>query len=309
MRAGREAERTNVPSVNWDAALAGYDRDLRTRGAAERTRRAYGVDLAAFVTWAKALHLAPADLRHRDVRRYAASLSQEGKASTTVARNLAAIRGLFDFLVRTEQIGGNPAELVSSPKKPQKLPNVLSGEQMRQLLEGIPAHTALELRDRAMFELAYSCGLRCEEIVNLDIDSFDFEEDQLRVLGKGSKVRLLPVGEPARKALERYLQRGRRPLADDPRERALFLSKSGRRLSNSDVTRRLRIWVGNVSSIGGVSPHSLRHSFATHLLEGGADLRTIQELLGHSSISTTQVYTRVDAARLRDTYSNSHPRA
>jgi site-specific recombinase XerD len=309
MRAGREAERTNVPSVNWDAALAGYDRDLRTRGAAERTRRAYGVDLAAFITWAKALHLAPADLRHRDVRRYAASLSQAGKASTTVARNLAAIRGLFDFLVRTEQLGGNPAELVSSPKKPQKLPNVLSGEQMRQLLEGIPAHTALELRDRAMFELAYSCGLRCEEIVNLDIDSFDFEEDQLRVLGKGSKVRLLPVGEPARKALERYLQRGRRPLADDPRERALFLSKSGRRLSNSDVTRRLRIWVTKVSSIGGVSPHSLRHSFATHLLEGGADLRTIQELLGHSSISTTQVYTRVDAARLRDTYSNSHPRA
>jgi site-specific recombinase XerD len=307
--AGSDASRANGASVNWDVALAGYDRDLRTRGAAERTRRAYGVDLAAFTFWAKALRLSPGDLRHRDVRRYAASLSAEGKASTTVARHLASIRGFYDFLVRTEQIGGNPAELVSSPKKPQKLPQVLTGEQMRMLLQGIPARTPLELRDRAMFELAYSCGLRCEEIVNLDIDSFDFEEDQLRVLGKGSKTRLLPVGEPARRAVERYLQRGRRPLADDPRERALFLSKSGRRLSNSDVTRRLRIWVANVSSIGGVSPHSLRHSFATHLLEGGADLRTIQELLGHSSISTTQVYTRVDAARLRDTYSNSHPRA
>ena len=307
--AGSDASRANGASVNWDVALAGYDRDLRTRGAAERTRRAYGVDLAAFTIWAKALRLSPGDLRHRDVRRYAASLSAEGKASTTVARHLASIRGFYDFLVRTEQIGGNPAELVSSPKKPQKLPQVLTGEQMRMLLQGIPARTPLELRDRAMFELAYSCGLRCEEIVNLDIDSFDFEEDQLRVLGKGSKTRLLPVGEPARRAVERYLQRGRRPLADDPRERALFLSKSGRRLSNSDVTRRLRIWVANVSSIGGVSPHSLRHSFATHLLEGGADLRTIQELLGHSSISTTQVYTRVDAARLRDTYSNSHPRA
>jgi site-specific recombinase XerD len=307
--AGSDASRANGASVNWDVALAGYDRDLRTRGAAERTRRAYGVDLAAFTVWAKALRLSPGDLRHRDVRRYAASLSAEGKASTTVARHLASIRGFYDFLVRTEQIGGNPAELVSSPKKPQKLPQVLTGEQMRMLLQGIPARTPLELRDRAMFELAYSCGLRCEEIVNLDIDSFDFEEDQLRVLGKGSKTRLLPVGEPARRAVERYLQRGRRPLADDPRERALFLSKSGRRLSNSDVTRRLRIWVANVSSIGGVSPHSLRHSFATHLLEGGADLRTIQELLGHSSISTTQVYTRVDAARLRDTYSNSHPRA
>jgi integrase/recombinase XerC/integrase/recombinase XerD len=289
--------------------MAGYDRDLRTRGSAERTRRAYSVDLAAFTGWARAQRLEPGDLRHRDVRRYAASLSSDGKASTTVARHLAAIRGLYDFLVRTEQVGGNPAELVSSPKRPQKLPNVMSGEQMRALLEGIPARTPLELRDRAMFELAYSCGLRCEEIVNLDIDSFDFEEDQLRVLGKGSKERLLPVGEPARKALERYLQRGRRPLAGDPREKALFLSKSGRRLSNSDVTRRLRIWVSNVSSIGGVSPHSLRHSFATHLLEGGADLRTIQELLGHASISTTQVYTRVDAARLRDTYSHSHPRA
>jgi site-specific recombinase XerD len=299
----------NEPFVSWDTALAGYDRDLRTRGSAERTRRAYGADLAAFTEWAKALRLEPGDLRHRDVRRYAASLSSAGKASTTVARHLAAIRGLYDFLVRTEQVGGNPAELVSSPKRPQKLPNVMSGEQMRSLLEGIPARTPLELRDRAMFELAYSCGLRCEEIVNLDIDSFDFEEDQLRVLGKGSKERLLPVGEPARRALERYLQRGRRPLAGDPREQALFLSKSGRRLSNSDVTRRLRIWVSNVISIGGVSPHSLRHSFATHLLEGGADLRTIQELLGHSSISTTQVYTRVDAARLRDTYSHSHPRA
>ncbi len=307
--AGSDASSANGATVNWDAALAGYDRDLRTRGAAERTRRAYGVDLAAFTAWAQALRLSPGDLRHRDVRRYAASLSAEGKASTTVARHLASIRGFYDFLVRTEQVGGNPAELVSSPKRPQKLPQVLSGEQMRQLLQGIPAQTPLELRDRAMFELAYSCGLRCEEIVNLDIDSFDFEDDQLRVLGKGSKTRLLPVGEPARKAVERYLQRGRRPLADDPRERALFLSKSGRRLSNSDVTRRLRIWVANVSSIGGVSPHSLRHSFATHLLEGGADLRTIQELLGHSSISTTQVYTRVDAARLRDTYSNSHPRA
>jgi site-specific recombinase XerD len=307
--AGRDDSSTKEASVNWEAALAGYDRDLRTRGAAERTRHAYGVDLAAFTNWATALHLGPGDLRHRDVRRYAASLSGAGKASTTVARNLAAVRGLFDFLVRTEQVGSNPAELVSSPKRPQKLPNVLSGEQMRQLLEGIPAGTPLELRDRAMFELAYSCGLRCEEIVNLDIDSFDWEEDQLRVLGKGDKMRLLPVGEPARRALERYLQRGRRPLAGDPGEPALFLSKSGRRLSNSDVTRRLRIWVANLSSAAGVSPHSLRHSFATHLLEGGADLRTIQELLGHSSISTTQVYTRVDAARLRDTYSNSHPRA
>ncbi|HST70479.1 MAG TPA: tyrosine recombinase XerC [Solirubrobacterales bacterium] len=295
--------------MNWDAALAAYDRDLRARGSAERTRRAYGVDLGGFGEWAAEQGLDPGDIRYRDVRRYGAGLSSAGAAPATVARKLAAIRGLYGFLVRTEKVGANPAELVSSPKRSEKLPHVLTTEQMRSLLERIPAHTPLELRDRAMLELAYSCGLRCEEIVNLDEGALDFETEQLRVLGKGQKERLLPVGEPAQRALRRYLDKGRRALAVDPRERALFLSKSGRRLSNSDVTRRLGLWTREAALAAGVSPHSLRHSFATHLLEGGADLRTIQELLGHASISTTQVYTRVDAARLRDTYAASHPRA
>ena len=295
--------------MNWTDALAEYDRDLRARGAAERTRRAYGVDLGAFAEWAGTQGKEPGDLRYRDVRRFAAGLSSEGAAPATVARKLASIRGLYGFLVRTERVGQNPAELVASPKRGEKLPRVLSAEQMREVLERIPARTPLELRDRAMLELAYSCGLRCEEIVNLDLGSVDFESEQLRVLGKGSKERLLPVGEPAQRALERYLQRGRHALATEPREPALFLSKSGRRLSNSDVTRRLGLWTREAAMAAGVSPHVLRHSFATHLLEGGADLRTIQELLGHASISTTQVYTRVDAARLRDTYAASHPRA
>ena len=140
-------------------------------------------------------------MRHRDVRRYGAGLSSAGAAPATVARKLAAIRGLFDFLVRTERVGQNPADLVSSPKRAEKLPQVLTSEQMRSLLERIPARTPLELRDRAMLELAYSCGLRCEEIVNLDLGALDFETEQLRVLGKGSKERLLPVGEPAQRAL------------------------------------------------------------------------------------------------------------
>jgi site-specific recombinase XerD len=295
--------------VNWESVLTDYDRDLRARSAAERTRRAYAVDQAGFVEWIEPQGVTPGDVRHRDVRRYAAGLSSAGAAPATVARKLAAIRGLYGFLVRTERAGQNPAELVSSPKRAEKLPRVLSVEQMRSLLERIPARTPLELRDRAMLELAYSCGLRCEEIVNLDEGALDFESEQLRVMGKGSKERILPVGEPAQRALERYMQRGRRALAGDPRERALFLSKSGKRLSNSDVTRRLGLWTREAAMAAGVSPHSLRHSFATHLLEGGADLRTIQELLGHASISTTQVYTRVDAARLRDTYAASHPRA
>jgi integrase/recombinase XerC/integrase/recombinase XerD len=295
--------------VNWDEALTSYDRDLRARGSAERTRRAYGVDLGGFAEWAGEQGLAPTDIRHRDVRRYGAGLSNAGAAPATVARKLAAIRGLYGYLVRTERAGSNPAELVSSPKRSEKLPHVLTTEQMRSLLERIPARTPLELRDRAMLELAYSCGLRCEEIVNLDLGALDFETEQLRVLGKGSKERLLPVGEPAQKALRRYLDKGRHALVDDSREQALFLSKSGRRLSNSDVTRRLGLWTREAALAAGVSPHALRHSFATHLLEGGADLRTIQELLGHASISTTQIYTRVDAARLRDTYAASHPRA
>jgi site-specific recombinase XerD len=295
--------------VNWDEALALYDRDLQARGSAERTRRAYGVDLGGFGEWAAEQGLDPVDIRYRDVRRFGAGLSDAGAAPATVARKLAAVRGLYGFLVRTGRAGSNPAELVSSPKRSEKLPRVLTTEQMRSLLERIPARTPLELRDRAMLELAYSCGLRCEEIVNLDVGALDYETEQLRVLGKGSKERLLPVGEPAQRALRRYLDKGRRALATDPREPALFLSKSGRRLSNSDVTRRLGLWTREAALAAGVSPHALRHSFATHLLEGGADLRTIQELLGHASISTTQIYTRVDAARLRDTYAASHPRA
>jgi integrase/recombinase XerC/integrase/recombinase XerD len=295
--------------MDWDEALSAFDRDLMARSLAERTRKAYAVDLGQFAEWSKGRELEPAKVRHRDVRRYGAGLSSGGAAAATVARKLAAIRSLFDFLVRTERVGQNPADLVSSPKREEKLPRVLTGEQVRSLLKRIPAHTALELRDRAMLELAYSCGLRCEEIVNLESGSFDFETEQLRVLGKGSKERLLPVGEPAQRALERYLARGRRALATDPRQSALFLSKSGRRLSPSDITRRLGLWVREAALAAGVSPHALRHSFATHLLEGGADLRTIQELLGHASISTTQVYTRVDAARLREAYAATHPRA
>jgi integrase/recombinase XerC/integrase/recombinase XerD len=180
--------------VAWVEALRDYDRDLAARGSAERTRHAYGVDLGQFSAWCAERGLEPEGVRHRDVRRYGAGLSAGDAAPSTVARKLAAIRGLFDFLVRTERMPANPADLVSSPKRDGKLPKVLSHEQMSDLLERIPASTPLELRDRAMLELAYSCGLRCEEIVNLDTDAMDFEAEQLRVRGKGSKDRVLPVG-------------------------------------------------------------------------------------------------------------------
>jgi site-specific recombinase XerD len=180
---------------------------------------------------------------------------------------------------------------------------------MAALLDRIPATTPLELRDRALFELAYASGLRAEELVDLDTPSVDFDGEEVRVEGKGSKTRIVPTGEPALAAVARYLERGRPALTAGDGEPALFLSKSGRRLSTSDVRRRLRVWSRHAALQGGVSPHALRHSFATHLLEGGADLRAIQELLGHASISTTQIYTRVESARLKSAYARSHPRA
>jgi tyrosine recombinase XerC len=295
--------------VDWKSSLDDYDRDLTRRAAAARTRQAYTVDLGQFAQWATERGLRPADVSYRDVRRYVAALSESGLARATVARKLASLGGLYDFLVRAELVAQNPAELVSSPKRESKLPRVLSVEQIVTLLDRIPAREPLELRDRAMLELAYSCGLRCEEIVTLDVGAVDFESETVRVSGKGNKQRLLPMGEPAQRALERYLSRGRPGLLRDPAEESLFISIRGRRLSPSDVRRRLERWVREAALAGGISPHSLRHSFATHLLEGGADLRTIQELLGHASISTTQVYTRVDPSRLRRQYSRAHPRS
>jgi integrase/recombinase XerC/integrase/recombinase XerD len=286
-----------------------YDRELGARGAAERTRRAYGVDLGQFAEWSEGQDLEAEQVGYRDVRRYAARLSESGAAPSTVGRKLASIRGLYDFLVRTERLAQNPADLVASPKRASKLPRALSREEVAALLERIPARTPLELRDRALLELAYSCGLRCEEIVNLDSGSLDFESEQLRVAGKGGRERVVPVGEHAQRAVERYLALSRPRLLARREEPALFVSVRGRRLSPSDVTRRLDRWVKEAALAGGISPHSLRHSFATHLLEGGADLRTIQELLGHSSISTTQIYTRVDPSRLRKLYEGAHPRA
>ena len=304
-----EAAADTALSESWRSALERFDRDLSARSAAESTRRAYGADLEQLARWADRAGLEPTAVGHRELRRYAAHLGDGGAAKATVARKLAAIGAFYDALLRAGQVEANPAELVATPKRGSKLPRVLDGEEVVALLERIPARTPLEIRDRAMFELAYSCGLRAEELVNLDLDSPEFETEQLRVEGKGSKTRLVPMGEPAQQALRRYLDRGRPGLAGQGGERALLLSKSGRRLHTSDVRRRLAIWVRTAAIAGGVSPHALRHSFATHLLQGGADLRSIQELLGHSSVSTTQVYTGVEPSWLRSQYARSHPRA
>jgi integrase/recombinase XerC/integrase/recombinase XerD len=230
-------------------------------------------------------------------------------AATTVARKLAATRAFFRTMLEHGEVEQNPADLLPAPKRPDRLPRALKADQVATLLDRIPATTPLELRDRALFELAYASGLRARELVDLDVSSIDFDAEHVRVEGKGGKTRLVPAGEAALAAVSRYLERARHALSGPAGEEALFLSKSGNRLSTSDVRRRLATWTRQAALQGGISPHALRHSFATHLLEGGADLRAIQEMLGHASVGTTQVYTRVESARLRAAYAKSHPRA
>jgi site-specific recombinase XerD len=301
--------------VNWDQATAELEADLQRRAVAEKTVKAYLSDVRQLRHWCGPRELTPDSLDVRQLRRYLASLSEQGQAATSVARKLAAIRAFLRVLVEQGYRSANPADLLSAPKQPQRLPEVLKVGEVADLLDGISAGTPLDLRDRAMFELAYACGLRAEELVNLDTYAIDFDAEMVRIEGKGNKTRLVPLGEHARRALADYLDRGRPALSAPPSPRdpdagsgrlaselALFISKTGRRLNTSDVRRRLKLRRPT-------HPHALRHSFATHLLDGGADLRVIQELLGHATISTTQVYTRVESARLRSAYARSHPRA
>jgi site-specific recombinase XerD len=340
---------TSDVSAEWRDALALLQDDLHRRDAGARTVRAYRVDLGQFAAWATGRGLRPARVGVRDVRSYVAALSARGLAPSTSARKLAALRAMFDSQRQHGLVAQNPAELVSSPKRGRGLPRVLKPREAASLLDAIPAGYAggssagerlralLSLRDRAMFELAYGCGLRAEELVTVRIGDIDHDAERLRVEGKGRKTRFVPVGEVALQAIAEYLERGREQLAaqacgdreapgdgqarpgTNSRERggvrteeALFLSKAGRRLSTSDVRRRLARWArasGVESTAGAISPHSLRHSYATHLLDGGADLRSIQELLGHASVSSTQIYTRVESAGLKRAYARSHPRA
>ena len=277
---------------------------------AEKTRRAYGVDLAQLADWAGSHDLGPEELGPRELRRFAGVVSERATKST-VARKLAAVRTFYGSLVERGELEANPADLVSSPKRDAYLPSVLKPGEVAELLERMPGSSPLELRDRAMFELAYSAGLRAEELVNLELSGVDPDAEEVRVEGKGGKTRVVPVGEHAWRALDGYLTRGRPSLAAaaERADPSLFLSKSGRRLSTSDVRRRLRLRVRRAAVQSGVTPHTFRHSFATHLLEGGADLRVIQELLGHASISTTQTYTRTESKRLKAAYAEAHPRA
>ena len=297
MRTARESAAETEIAAAWQSALIGYERELAARRVSPNTLRAYSTDLEELARWATADGIAdPCDLDYRRLRGYAALLAGRDLERTTVGRKLAAARGLFDFLTRTGRASQNPAELLPNPRSASRLPRVLDRDQARRLLERIPVATPLDARDRAMLELAYSSGLRCAELVGLDVDSVDFDSETIRVRGKGGKERIVPLGEHAAHLLARYLHEARPELVRGA-ENAVFVSARGRRLDTSTLRRLF------------AHPHRLRHAFATHLLEGGADLRTIQELLGHSSLSTTQIYSHVDGRRLRRVYDRAHPRS
>lgn len=300
-------------------ALEDLKADLRRRAVSDNTVVAYMNDSRQLASWASAAGLEPQAVDLKTLRRYVAALSARGQAASTVARKLAAVKALFRVQIQLGRMQQNPADLVSAPKRPKTLPRVLKQEEVELLLDRIPALTPLQQRDRALLELAYSSGLRAEELVGLEVGAIDFDAETVRVEGKGGKTRLVPVGEHALAAIARYLERSRPALRSEPLagpaadHEPMFLSKSGRRLGTSDVRRRLRAWTrltqSRAPALAQAHPHTLRHSFATHLLEGGADLRSIQELLGHATISTTQVYTRVESVRLRAAYARAHPRA
>jgi len=277
------------------------------RDVSPHTLAAYSSDLAqllAFVIREKGETASAQDIDHLLLRRYLAGLSKDTKKSS-IGRKLAAIRSFFRFLLRRGTLTGNPAELVATPKKDQRLPFHLDIDQATTLMEAPDDEQKYALRDRAILELLYSSGLRVSELTGLDIDGLDLVGGMVRVTGKGGKERIVPVGSRALQALKTYL--GLR--GDYETKGALFLNTRGNRINRRSVARVVDTHVTRIAAFKRISPHTLRHTFATHMLEGGADLRTIQELLGHASLSTTQKYTHVSIDRLMEVYDKAHPKA
>jgi site-specific recombinase XerD len=273
---------------------AAVDRFLSGASLGEATRRAYAADLRHFTAWLEHHRTRLDDVDVRVLAEYAADLgrARSGLAPATVARRLAAVRSFLRSALGPDRV----PEAALSPRRPRRLPNAPKQGEIDAILDGLAGDGPLAVRNRALLELVYSAGLRSAEAVGLDLADVDFEQETVRVLGKGGKERVVPLGEEAAHRLAVYLREARPQLARGACD-AVFLSARGRRLDTSTLRRLLP------------HPHRLRHAFATHLLEGGADLRTIQELLGHASLSTTQVYSHVDGRRLRKVYDHSHPRS
>lgn len=292
------------------ALMARFEKHLAVeRNVSEHTRRAYLRDLEAFRLFLEESMQEGGEemvlrVDHLVLRRYLAHLHNKNR-KTTIARKLAALRTFFRFLVREGVLAVNPGEMVGTPRQEKHLPRPLSVDEAYALMEGGGGSDMLALRDRAIVETLYSCGLRVGELTGLDVGSLDLAAGLVRVLGKGRKERIVPLGRKARAALGRYLEARGAPGDDEP----LFLNHRGGRLTPRSVERNLKKQLLQAGILKDATPHSLRHSFATHLLDGGADLRSIQELLGHASLSTTQKYTQVSIDHLTSVYDKAHPRS
>lgn len=282
--------------------------------ASPRTRRAYAVDLDQLAAYLKARaggrSRAPGHVQPDDIRAFLAHLHGLGLQKVSLARKLASTRSFFRFLCRKGVIDRSPADGIASPKVPKRLPAHLNVDGMAALLAAPDAATDVGRRDRALLEMLYATGGRCSEVTGLDVDHLDVAAATATVFGKGSKERLVFFGRKAAEALEAYMAvrerwRSRAPNDSGP----LFCNARGGRLSDRSVRRLVATHVRTVALSSGITPHALRHSFATHLLDGGADLRDIQELLGHASLRTTQRYTHVSAAKLMEVYDKAHPKA
>ncbi|HSG63436.1 MAG TPA: tyrosine recombinase XerC [Gammaproteobacteria bacterium] len=293
--------------MSFERGASAYLRHLKDeRRLSPHTIKAYRRDLDNFVAFCAREALVPPAVDSYAIRRYAAECYRKGSSPRSLARRLSAVRQFLGFLVHTRVLRANPAVHVRAPKPSRRLPATLDADQVAQLL-ALDGDDELTVRDRAMLELMYSSGLRLAELVGVDLADLDSRDRSVRVTGKGNKMRILPVGRRALAALDDWL--ARRASIARPDEQALFVSQRGKRLAPRSVQLRVKHWAKRRGTRVHVHPHMLRHSFASHLLESSHDLRAVQELLGHASISTTQVYTHLDFQHLAQIYDQAHPRA
>ena len=291
----------------------------RVRNYSPNTAAAYAQDLDCFLIWASNCGIDVLQATHRDFRRFLSSLSGAGYAKTTVNRRLSAVRSFYSWLVREGVIESNPAAVVSSPKLPKPLPHVLSQEDVEKLLKCADASTPAGALDAALVELLYASGARIGEVASLDVDHIDFSDKSVRLFGKGSKERIVPLYPAALHALDAYLAHARPVLLANHKggltaeeaadaQRALFINARGARMSERSLRARFEKLLAQAGLAGMATPHAMRHTFATEVLDGGADLRSVQEMLGHASLSTTQIYTHLTPERLREVSLQAHPR-
>lgn len=296
------------------SAIARYLRHLAVeRNASSHTIKSYREDLMSLAEYLQSAYQrepTPGEITPIDLRGYVSGMHEVGFAASSVSRRLASMRSFFKFCQREGLASTNPAKPLRNPRKTRDLPHFLSAEELTKLLASPPANTAMGLRDRAILETTYSAGLRVSELVGLNSDDLDLGGGLLRIRGKGRKERLAPVGSYAIRALEAWLRkRVLHPREPQTTDAPVFTNKFGRRLTTRSVERLLEKYLKLTGLDTRTTPHTLRHSFATHLLDRGADIRSVQELLGHKSLVTTQIYTHVSTAGLKAAYNKAHPRA